>query len=277
MTVGSRVHIVEVGPRDGLQNEKAILPAGRKVELVEALAASGIKRIEVGSFVSAKQVPQMADTADVFSRLRRRPDVSYSALVPNLKGLTAAVQAGVSEVAIFASASETFSEKNIHSSIAESLERYRTVAVLGCPYEGHIAPEAVLGVSTRLFSMGCFEISLGDTIGSGTPDSTDQLLRTILAAHSTERIAVHFHDTGGKALDNIDVALERGVRVIDSSIAGLGGCPFAPGSPGNVATEQVVASLHKRGWETGIDEEQLASVAILAADMLGRRGRASSE
>jgi len=261
--------------------------------MLEALADTGLKRIEVGSFVSAKQVPQMADSAEVFRRLRRKPGVCYSALVANTRGLETALLARVSEVAIFASASESFSAKNIHCTIAESLDRYRSVAaqalgvgiavrgyvscVLGCPYEGHVPPAAVASVVRSLFAMGCFEVSLGDTIGSGTPDSTGELLRVLLGETAPERLAVHFHDTGGKALENIEAALGFGIRVIDSSIAGLGGCPFAPGSPGNVDTGRVVSALHAKGFETGIDLAKVAAVATRVADMLGKCAVSSTQ
>ncbi|MFL6417038.1 MAG: hydroxymethylglutaryl-CoA lyase [Bryobacteraceae bacterium] len=286
MDPAQSVQIVEVGPRDGLQNESRILATDSKVAMVEALVRAGLKRIEIGSFVSAKQVAQMADSAEVFRRLPKHPDVSYSALVANQRGLDTAVRVGVREIAVFAAASETFSEKNIHCSIADSLVRYRDVAgqalglgmrvrgyvscVLGCPYEGHVRPESVAFVALNLFAMGCFEVSLGDTIGAGTPESTSKLLEILLQGDSPERFAVHFHDTGGRAMDNIEAALKFGIRVIDSSIGGLGGCPFAPGSPGNVATERVASALHARGFETGLDEAQLKAVAQLAADMLGK-------
>ncbi len=293
MNLHSCVQIVEVGPRDGLQNERRTLSTDHKVELVEALAETGLKRIEVGSFVSAKRVPQMADSADVFARLRRMPGVSYSALVANTRGLETALLAGVSEVAIFAAATESFSAKNIHCTVAESLDRYRSVAaealrlgvavrgyvscVLGCPYEGYVPPAAVAAVVQSLFSMGCFEVSLGDTIGAGTPERTGELLRVLLGENAPERFAVHFHDTGGKALQNIEAALAFGIRVIDSSIAGLGGCPFAPGSPGNVATERVVSALHARGFQTGVDESKLGAVARRVTDMLGQRAVSATQ
>ena len=262
------------------------MPTDLKLELIESLADTGLKRIEVGSFVSAKQVPQMADSAEVLRRLRRQPSVTYSALVANRRGLDTALLAGVGEIAIFAAASETFSQKNINCSIADSLRRYEDVArealgrglrvrgyvscVLGCPYEGYVSPGSVAPVVKGLFELGCFEVSLGDTIGSGTPERTDELLRFLIGPSPPDRLAVHFHDTGGKALDNIQVALQFGIRVIDSSIAGLGGCPFAPGSPGNVATERVVSTLHTRGFTTGVDEMKLATVVRRVADMLGR-------
>jgi hydroxymethylglutaryl-CoA lyase len=281
------VQVVEVGPRDGLQNEREILPTESKIELIEALAATGLKRIESGSFVSPKQVPQMADSAEVFTRLHRDPSVTYSALVPNLKGLEAALASRVQDIAVFASASESFSEKNIRCSISDSLARYSDVArealrqgmrvrgyvscVLGCPYEGFVPPARVAPVVQSLFDMGCFEVSVGDTIGAGTPETTGDLLELLLESMRAAQLAVHFHDTAGRALQNIQVALERGIRVIDASIAGLGGCPFAPGSPGNVATEEVVLALHARGFETGVDERALLAVAERAADMLGKR------
>jgi isopropylmalate/homocitrate/citramalate synthase len=281
------VQIVEVGPRDGLQNEREILPTESKIKLIEALAATGLKRIEAGAFVSPKQVPQMADSAEVLTRLHRNPAIVYSALVPNRTGLEAALKSRVEEVAVFASASESFSEKNIRCSISDSLARYSDVAqealrhgirvrgyvscVLGCPYEGSVPPARVAPVVQSLFDMGCFEVSLGDTIGAGTPETTGDLLDLLLGSMRATQLAVHFHDTGGKALENIKVALERGIRVIDASIGGLGGCPFAPGSPGNVATEQVVRALHAMGFETGVDERELLAVAELAAGMLGKR------
>lgn len=283
----TRVQIVEVGPRDGLQNERKILTTELKVQLIEALAATGLKRIEAGSFVQPKQVPQMADSAGVFARVQRDLSVTYSALVPNLTGLEAALQSGVAEIAIFASASESFSEKNIRCSIGESLVRYRDVTreaflqgtrvrgyvscVLGCPYEGFVPPASVASVAQSLLEMGCFEVSLGDTIGAGAPETTSELLDYLLRSIPPAQLAVHFHDTGGRALANIEIALARGIRVIDASIAGLGGCPFAPGSPGNVATEQVVAALHGRGFETGVDQTKLAALAGRVADMLGKR------
>jgi len=287
MTDAAEVQVVEVGPRDGLQNERNILPAALKIQLIEALAGTGLRRIEAGSFVSPKQVPQMAESAQVFRGLKDYPGVTYSALVANKKGLESAMSAAVREIALFAAASESFSGKNINCSVAESLVRYRELAnealrqgvrvrgyvscVLGCPYEGYVSHASVLSVASSLLEMGCFEVSLGDTIGSGTPETTADLLRNVLGQLPPERLAVHFHDTGGRALENIQVALGFGIRVIDSSIAGLGGCPFAPGSPGNVATERVVPALHARGFKTGVDEAQLAVVAKWVADMLGKR------
>ena len=287
ITGAGAVQIVEVGPRDGLQNEKKILSSDLRIELIESLVRTGLTRIEAGSFVSPKRVPQMAESAEVFRGLQARPGVTYSALVANKRGLETAMSAGVREIAVFAAASETFSAKNINCSIADSVLRYRELAsealrqgirvrgyvscVLGCPYEAYVSPGSVLSVAGSLFDMGCFEVSLGDTIGSGTPETTTELLRTLIGPLPPERLAVHFHDTSGRAIENIGVALGFGIRVIDASIAGLGGCPFAPGSPGNVATERVVSALHARRFETGIDEPALAVVAKWVADMLEKR------
>jgi hydroxymethylglutaryl-CoA lyase len=278
---GSRkISIVEVGPRDGLQNETRILSVSDKVELIEALVDAGLRSIEVGSFVSSKHVPQMANTVEVLSCLRRRKEISYSVLVPNKKGLEAAQKAGVDRIAVFASASESFSQHNIGCSIAESLNRYREVVrdavasgmtvrgyvscVLGCPYEGPIATEAVSRVTQALLAMGCDEVSLGDTIGAGNVQTTETLLAELVNCTSVSKLAVHFHDTNGCALENIRVALAAGINVIDSSIAGLGGCPFAPGAPGNVSTEAVVSVCADLGFETGVDREKLAAASRLA-------------
>ena len=283
MTLPRTVRIVEVGPRDGLQNESQIVPLGQKVTLIETLADAGLKTVESGSFVSPKWVPQMADTAAVLAAITRRPGVSYPVLVPNLKGLEAAVVAGVEEIAVFGAASESFSQKNINCSISESLERFRPVVdaalakgirvrgyvscVLGCPYEGEIAPAAVAAVSKALADMGCYEISLGDTIGTGTPLKAQAMIRAVAAVVPIERLAVHFHDTWGQALANILACLELGVAVVDSAVAGLGGCPYAKGATGNVATEDVVYMLDGMGIETGVDLAKLAAAgrAITAA------------
>ena len=283
MTLPRTVRIVEVGPRDGLQNESQIVPLGQKVTLIETLADAGLKTVESGSFVSPKWVPQMADTAAVLAAITRRPGVSYPVLVPNLKGLEAAVVAGVEEIAVFGAASESFSQKNINCSISESLERFRPVVdaalakgirvrgyvscVLGCPYEGEIAPAAVAAVSKALADMGCYEISLGDTIGVGTPLKAQAMIRAVAAVVPIERLAVHFHDTWGQALANILACLELGVAVVDSAVAGLGGCPYAKGATGNVATEDVVYMLDGMGIETGVDLTKLAAAgrAITAA------------
>ena len=283
MALPKSVRIVEVGPRDGLQNESQIVPLGQKVTLIETLADAGLKTVESGSFVSPKWVPQMADTAAVLAAITRRPGVSYPVLVPNLKGLEAAVVAGVEEIAVFGAASESFSQKNINCSISESLERFRPVVdaalakgirvrgyvscVLGCPYEGEIAPAAVAAVSKALADMGCYEISLGDTIGTGTPLKAQAMIRAVAAVVPIERLAVHFHDTWGQALANILACLELGVAVVDSAVAGLGGCPYAKGATGNVATEDVVYMLDGMGIETGVDLAKLAAAgrAITAA------------
>jgi isopropylmalate/homocitrate/citramalate synthase len=283
----AKIKIVEVGPRDGLQNEKSIVPTAVKVELIDRLTAAGVPVIESGSFVSAKWVPQMADTAEVLSRIRRRPGVSYPVLVPNAKGLDAALAAvGVEEVAVFAAASESFSQRNINCSIAESLERFRPVAaaardkglrlrgyvscVLGCPYEGDVAADKVAEVAAALLAMGCYEISLGDTIGTGTPAAAQAMVEAVAGRVPRQALAAHFHDTYGQALVNLYAVMERGVAVIDSSVAGLGGCPYAKGASGNVASEDVVYMLNGLGLETGIDLAALAAAGRFIADALGR-------
>ncbi|HTU46755.1 MAG TPA: hydroxymethylglutaryl-CoA lyase [Bryobacteraceae bacterium] len=281
------VRIVEVGPRDGLQNESTVVPVEVKVSLIEALADAGLVTIEAGSFVSPKWVPQMAGTAEVLARLHRRPGVSYPVLVPNLKGLEAAIESGVTEVAIFAAASETFSQRNINCSISESLERLHAVSetalahgmkvrgyvscVLGCPFEGEIASGAVVRVAENLYAMGCYEISLGDTIGVGTPLKTQSLLEAVSARVPMSALAVHFHDTWGQALANILASLDFGVSVVDSSVSGLGGCPYAPGATGNVATEDVLYMLQGMGIHTGIDLEKVAAAGRMISHHLGRK------
>ncbi len=285
MSIPSSVRIVEVGPRDGLQNEKAIVPVAVKVALIEALAEAGLKTVEAGSFVSSKWVPQMADSAEVMAQIRRRPGISYPVLVPNMKGLEAARAAGAEEIAVFAAASESFSQKNINCSIVESLGRFAPVCesaarhgikirgyvscVLGCPYEGAVDPAAVARVSKALTDLGCYEISLGDTIGVGTPRKAQTMLRNVAEVVSMDRLAVHFHDTYGQALANILACLELGVAVIDSSVAGLGGCPYANGATGNVATEDVVYMLDGMGIATGIDLDKLAAVGRMISAALG--------
>lgn len=280
------IQIVEVGPRDGLQNEKALVPIDVKVALIDALVDAGLKIIECGSFVSPKSVPQMADTALVLSRIRRIPGVSYPVLVPNLKGLEAAIEAGAAEIAVFAAASETFSHRNINCSIAESLARLHAVAeralargikvrgyvscVLGCPYEGEIATSAVARMAKELHDMGCYEISLGDTIGIGTPLKARNMIEAVAEHVPITRLAVHFHDTWGQALANILVSLEMGIGVVDSSVAGLGGCPYAPGATGNVATEDVVYMLNGMGIETGVDLDKLAATGHMISARLAR-------
>jgi hydroxymethylglutaryl-CoA lyase len=283
MTAGRFVTIVEVAPRDGLQNEARLIATEDKVRLVNALSDCGFRRIEVTSFVDPRRVPQMGDAATLMAAIRRRPGVRYGVLTPNLKGYTAARAASADEVAVFASASETFSQRNINCSIAESLDRFRPVAeaargdgvplrgyvscVTDCPYEGPVAPERVAEVAAGLFALGCHEVSLGDTIGHGTPSSVDRMLDAVLAVSEPDRLAGHFHDTLGRALENIDVCLDRGLRVFDASAGGLGGCPFAPGAAGNVATEAVVDHLEAIGFETGIDRPRLAEAARFARDL----------
>ncbi len=281
------VRIVEVGPRDGLQNENSFVPIETKVLLIESLAASGLKTIEAGSFVSPRWVPQMADTAEVLARLRRTPGVNYPVLVPNLKGLEDALHSGVEEIAVFAAASETFSHRNINASIAESLTRFRVVAeralahrlrvrgyvscVLGCPYEGSVDPAAVARVAGELYEMGCYEVSLGDTIGTGTPLKAQGMLNAVAGRVPVPQLAVHFHDTYGQALANILACLQLGVAVVDSSVAGLGGCPYAPGAAGNVATEDLLYMLNGMGIETGVDLEELAAAGRKISAQLGRK------
>ncbi|MFT7259944.1 MAG: hydroxymethylglutaryl-CoA lyase [Glaciecola sp.] len=270
------VEIVEVGPRDGLQNEKTSLSAQDKIDFIDQLSLVGCKRIEAGSFVSPKWVPQMASSDDVFKTIKRAEGIRYSALTPNMKGFDLAMQVDVQEVAIFGAASESFSQKNINCSIQESLERFAPVVekarqhnipvrgyvscVLGCPYEGDIKVEDVVTVSKALLDMGCYEISLGDTIGVGTPLKTKALIEACLLVIPCNQLAVHFHDTYGQALANILTAIQLGIRVIDSSVAGLGGCPYAKGASGNVASEDVVYMLHNMGINTGIDLNKLIQV-----------------
>jgi len=286
MTLPAAVRIVEVGPRDGLQNEPTPVPVAARIALIEGLAEAGVKTVESGSFVSPKWVPQMADTAAVLAGLKRKAGVRYPVLVPNLQGLEAAEAAGAKDISIFAAASESFSKKNINCSIAESLDRFRPVAeralaeerrlrgyvscVLGCPYEGEIAPEAVARVSRALFDMGCEEISLGDTIGTGTPLKARRMIEAVAKHVPMQQLAVHFHDTYGQALANILATLEMGIGVVDSSVAGLGGCPYAKGASGNVATEDVVYMLNGMGISTGIDLDRLAKVGRTVLQQLGR-------
>ena len=286
MRLPDRVRMVEVGPRDGLQNEAKTVPLEVKVELIDRLSATGLQAIEAGSFVSPKWVPQMADTAEVLARIRRAPGVRYPVLVPNLKGLEAALAAGVEEIAVFGAASESFSRKNINCSIAGSLERFRPVVeaararalrvrgyiscVAGCPYEGPIAPAAVARVAKALHEMGCAEISLGDTIGTGTPRKMQAMIEAVAREVPLERLAVHCHDTYGQALANILACLEAGVAVVDSSVAGLGGCPYAKGASGNVATEDVLYMLDGLGIETGVDLTAVARSGAWISSVLGR-------
>jgi hydroxymethylglutaryl-CoA lyase len=284
MMFPNSVKIVEVGPRDGLQNEKNNVTAADKVNLINDLADAGIRYIESGSFVSPKWVPQMATSSEVFEQITRKQGVTYAALTPNLKGFEAALAVNADEVAIFGAASEAFSQKNINCSIDESLARFEPViaaakaanikvrgyvsCVVGCPYDGDIAPEKVAEVSEKMLKMGCYEISLGDTIGVGTPASVQKMLQAVSAVVPMENLAVHFHDTYGQALANIYSSLAMGVSVIDSAIAGLGGCPYAKGASGNVATEDVVYMLNGMGIETGIDFEKLLNAGWKITDLL---------
>ena len=286
MSLPQRVKIVEVGPRDGLQNESQLVPAAVKVELIDRLGMAGLKAIEAAAFVSPKWVPQMGDAAEVMASLPRRHGVSYPVLVPNLKGFEQALAAGVEEIAIFAAASEAFSQKNINCSIAESLERFRPVmeaarqngirvrgyvsCVAGCPYQGAVPPAAVAEVAARLAEMGCYEISLGDTIGVGTPAAIRRMLDEVMLLLPVERLAGHYHDTYGMALANIYASLERGVAVFDASVAGLGGCPYAAGASGNVATEDVVYLMNGLGIETGVDLDRLVDAGAFICAELGR-------
>lgn len=285
--VPQRVKLVDVGPRDGLQNEPGTVTTATKMALIDALGAAGLPVIEVGSFVSPKWVPQMADTADVLAGLTRRPGVAYPVLVPNMKGLEAARAArGVEEIAVFGAASETFSKRNTNCSIAEGMARFEEViaaarasglrvrgyvsCVLGCPYEGAIAPSAVAQVAGDLYDMGCYEISLGDTIGTGTPRAARAMVEAVAARVPRERLAAHFHDTYGQALANILAVIEQGVGVVDSAVAGLGGCPYAKGASGNVATEDVLYMLDGMGIETGVDMAALLEASALISKALGR-------
>jgi hydroxymethylglutaryl-CoA lyase len=281
------VRLVEVGPRDGLQNERGEVPTAVKVELIERLADAGLPAVEATAFVSPKWIPQMADHTEVLERIRRKPGVSYPVLTPNLKGFEAARAAGATEVAIFGAASEAFSQKNINCSIAESLQRFKPVVeaakssnvkvrgyvscVLGCPYEGEIQPERVAEVASALYEMGCYEVSLGDTIGTGTPGRTQAMIEACAKRVPLEKLAGHYHDTYGQALANIYASLEMGVRTFDASVAGLGGCPYAAGASGNVATEDVVYMMNGLGVRTGVDLERLVEIGQWICGVLGRK------
>jgi len=286
MNLPRKVRIVEVGPRDGLQNEPQSVPAAVKIELIQRLADAGLTSVEATAFVSPKWVPQMADHAEVMAGLRRRAGVAYPVLVPNLQGFEAARDAGAEEIAVFAAASETFSRKNINCSIAESFTRFVPVVraarasrmrvrgyiscVAGCPYEGVIKPQAVAAVAEKLYDMGCYEISLGDTIGVGTPGKIRSLVETVARRVPVRRLAGHYHDTYGQALANVYASLQAGVRIFDSSIAGLGGCPYAKGATGNVATEDIVYMLNGLGIRTGIDLSALLRAGAFICGQLAR-------
>ncbi|TBW40498.1 hydroxymethylglutaryl-CoA lyase [Azotobacter chroococcum] len=286
MTLPQHVRLVEVGPRDGLQNEKQPIGVADKVRLVDDLTAAGLEYVEVGSFVSPKWVPQMAGSAEVFAQIRQKSGVTYAALTPNMQGFEAAMAAGVKEVAVFAAASESFSQKNINCSIAESLARFVPVldaarargvrvrgyvsCVLGCPYEGEVAPQQVASVARELFAMGCYEVSLGDTIGTGTAGKTRTLFDVVGRDIPRDRLAGHFHDTYGQALANIYASLLEGIAVFDSSVAGLGGCPYAKGASGNVASEDVLYLLDGLGIHTGIDLQALIAAGERICAVLGR-------
>ncbi|MCP5367322.1 MAG: hydroxymethylglutaryl-CoA lyase [Hyphomicrobiales bacterium] len=287
MVLPARVRLVEVGPRDGLQNEPGTVPTALKAELIARLVAAGLPAVEVGSFVSPKWIPQMADSADVLAQIDWDQPVDYPVLTPNMKGFENALAAGAREVAVFGAASEGFSQRNINCSIAESLDRFAPVCaaardrgikvrgyiscVLGCPYEGDVAPAAVAAVAERLLAMGCYEISLGDTIGTGTPAKAQAMVEAVARVVPRERLAAHFHDTYGQALANLLAVMEKGMAVIDSSVGGLGGCPYANGAAGNVATEDVVYMLDGLGVETGVDLDAVIAAAWFVCDALGRR------
>jgi hydroxymethylglutaryl-CoA lyase len=283
--MSEHVEIFEVGPRDGLQNEARDIPAAEKVALVDVLSLAGFKRIECASFVSPKLVPQMADSAAVLAGIKRAKGVRYAALTPNMRGFEDAKAAGADEIAVFGSASEGFSKANVNATIEESLERFAPVieaarmsdlpvrgyvsCVVGCPYDGDVDPAQVALVADRLFAMGCYEVSLGDTIGVGTPDSIARMLMAVRDVVPVGRLAGHYHNTNGRAMDNIDASLALGVRVFDAAVGGLGGCPFAPGAEGNVATEDVAAHLARLGYETGLDADVIAKAAGMAQAMRG--------
>lgn len=286
MSFSHSVKIVEVSPRDGLQNEKEILPTETKIEFINQLSETGLTAIEATSFVSPKWIPQLADGAQVFQKINKKAGVSYPVLVPNVTGLQSAINVGVKEVAVFSTPSETFAHKNTNCSVAESMQRIAEVmqvaklqhlrvraylsCVLGCPFEGEISPDKVAQLAYQLFKLGCYEISLGDTIGVGTPVKTKRLLEKVSKMVPIKHLAVHFHDTYGQALANIYVALQHGIAVVDSSVAGLGGCPYANGATGNVATEEVLYMLHGMGIETGVDLKKIISVGQFISKKLNR-------
>lgn len=286
MGIPQKARIVEVGPRDGLQNEKQTVPTETKIEFIRRLADAGLTTIEATAFVSPRWVPQMADHAEVLRALKQGQGITYPVLIPNLRGFEEAVAAGATEVAVFAAASETFSQRNINCSIAESLERFAPIfaaaatanigvrgyvsCALGCPYEGEVKPAQVAEVAAVLFDRGCYEISLGDTIGVGTPNRTSELINTVADRVPVEKLAGHFHDTYGQALANIYASLEMGVSVFDASVSGLGGCPYAPGAAGNVATEDLLYMLNGMGIETGVDLDRLIAAGAFIRQALGK-------
>lgn len=282
----SHVRIVEVGPRDGLQNEAVNVPTDVKIQLINKLSETGLETVEVTSFVSPKWVPQMADNSKVFSGINKKDNISYPVLVPNVQGLEAALKVGVKEIAVFLSASEGFSKRNTNCSVQEGMDRVKNViyeakrnnlkvrgyisCVVGCPYDGHVKPSAVSKVAEALLSCGCYELSLGDTIGVGTRITIENMLYDLAKVTSADTLAIHCHDTYGQALVNIATALDKGIKVIDSSVAGLGGCPYAKGATGNVATEDLVYMLHGLGVETGIDLKKLIQVGRYISDFLNK-------
>lgn len=290
MSLPAQVKLVEVGPRDGLQNEKLNIPTSTKLQLIEELADAGLKHIEATSFVSPKWVPQMADATELMNSLQPRAGINYPVLTPNLKGFENAVAAGAKEVAVFAAASEAFSQKNINCSIDESIERFQPImtaalerdikvrgyvsCVAGCPYQGEVAPAAVASVSAKLFAMGCYEVSLGDTIGVGTPNKILAVIDAVKAELPLANIALHCHDTYGQALANVYAALQAGISVFDSAVAGLGGCPYAKGASGNVATEDLVYLLQGLGIDCGVDLDKLILAGNHISQALGRDNQA---
>lgn len=281
--MAEHVTIFEVGARDGLQNEKAMIPTGEKIRLINLLSECGFRKIEATAFVSPKWVPQMGDAAEVMAGINRKPGVSYAVLTPNMRGYERAKEARASEVAVFGAASEGFSQANVNCSIAETIERFRPITeaaradsipvrgyiscVTDCPYDGPTPPQNVAWMAEQLFSAGCYEISLGDTIGQGTPQTIAAMLDAVIERVPAEKLAGHYHDTSGRALANIEVSMEKGLRTFDSSVGGLGGCPYAPGAAGNVATGAVVAMAESAGYSTGIDREKLAEATAFAVSL----------
>jgi len=285
----SKITLYEVGPRDGLQNEKGSIEIADKIRLVDLLSATGLTKIETGSFVSPKWVPQMANSAQVFAGIKRDSDISYGALTPNMQGLEAALAAKANEVAVFGAASESFSQKNINCSIEESIQRFIPViehalasglsvrgyvsCVVGCPYEGEVKPGAVAAVAQRLIDLGCYEVSLGDTIGVGTPNKIAKMIDVVAQEVAVEQLAIHCHDTYGQALANVYAAIETGIKTVDSSVAGLGGCPYAKGASGNVASEDALYMLNGLGLETGVDLKKLIHAGNFISEKLNRRNQ----